>query len=98
MLQEALDNWGSPQLMQMRGVAVVVYPAELKDHADPTILYGPAAQVARAMILLSLFDGTGMARVGLDAILRMANAREVPVASFFAERDPRLAGAMERRW
>eukprot|EP00974_Lingulodinium_polyedra_P115074 11143768-Lingulodinium_polyedra.AAC.1 len=66
--------------MRIRGDAVVVYPAELEDHIAPTIPYGLATQVARAMILLSFFAGTGMARVGFDDLLRMANAREVLVA------------------
>eukprot|EP00974_Lingulodinium_polyedra_P004365 408606-Lingulodinium_polyedra.AAC.1 len=42
----------------------------------------------RKIVLLSLFDGTGMARVGLDDLLRRIGAEDALHASFFVEINP----------
>eukprot|EP00974_Lingulodinium_polyedra_P075065 7274128-Lingulodinium_polyedra.AAC.1 len=50
------------------------------------------------MVLLSLFDGSGMARVGLDDLLRRLRIPDALRASWFAEMDNNLATAVERSW
>eukprot|EP00974_Lingulodinium_polyedra_P095240 9228233-Lingulodinium_polyedra.AAC.1 len=47
------------------------------------------------MVLLSLFDGSGMARVGLDDLLRRLRIPDALRASWFAEVDNILATAVE---
>eukprot|EP00974_Lingulodinium_polyedra_P087388 8470211-Lingulodinium_polyedra.AAC.1 len=39
-----------------------------------------------------------MARVGLEDLLRMLNARGALTASYFSELDPALAEAVQNRW
>eukprot|EP00974_Lingulodinium_polyedra_P070345 6806808-Lingulodinium_polyedra.AAC.1 len=51
-----------------------------------------------AIVLLSLFDGSGMARVGLDDLLRRLQIPDALRASWFAEIDNTLATAVERSW
>eukprot|EP00974_Lingulodinium_polyedra_P114666 11103923-Lingulodinium_polyedra.AAC.1 len=50
------------------------------------------------MVLLSLFDGTGMARVGVDDLPRTLGAPNVLLASFYVEINSTLSGAVERAW
>ena len=51
------------------------------------------------MALLSLFDGTGLARVAVDAVLRhLGSAAPTLVASAFAEIQGRLGRAVQQLW
>eukprot|EP00974_Lingulodinium_polyedra_P053169 5110321-Lingulodinium_polyedra.AAC.1 len=50
------------------------------------------------MVLLSLFDGTGMVRVGVDDMLRRLGAPMVLRASYFAEINSGLANAVKHLW
>eukprot|EP00974_Lingulodinium_polyedra_P091184 8841746-Lingulodinium_polyedra.AAC.1 len=43
-------------------------------HPESAIATQPMAGAPRAIALLSLFDGTGMMRLGLDDLLRRINA------------------------
>eukprot|EP00974_Lingulodinium_polyedra_P115580 11155886-Lingulodinium_polyedra.AAC.1 len=53
---------------------------------------------SRTVALLSLFDGTGMVRVGMEDLLRLVDARAVLVASGFSELNRTLAHAVEAHW
>ena len=53
---------------------------------------------ARPVALLSLFDGTGMARVGMDDLLRMAGAPQALTNSAFVELNDELAHAVREHW
>eukprot|EP00974_Lingulodinium_polyedra_P002062 193749-Lingulodinium_polyedra.AAC.1 len=48
-----------------------------------------AARSPRPSVLLSLFDGAGMARIALDDLLRRPGAVGALAGSFFAEWDDR---------
>eukprot|EP00974_Lingulodinium_polyedra_P064044 6186160-Lingulodinium_polyedra.AAC.1 len=50
------------------------------------------------MVLLSLFDGTGMARVGVDDLLRTLGAPNILCASFYVEINSTFSRAVERAW
>eukprot|EP00974_Lingulodinium_polyedra_P066694 6456040-Lingulodinium_polyedra.AAC.1 len=52
----------------------------------------------RTIALLSMFDGTGMVRLGLDDLLRRIDATGALVASGFAELDPTPAQTVDARW
>eukprot|EP00974_Lingulodinium_polyedra_P013273 1287674-Lingulodinium_polyedra.AAC.1 len=56
----------------------------------------PGGAGPRPIVLLSLFDGTGMARAGVDDMLRSLQAPDALVGSFFAETNGELASAVER--
>ena len=58
----------------------------------------PRTAGGKYIVLLSLFDGSGIARLGLDDLLRMAEAQYSLVGSFFAEVNDTLARAVEERW
>eukprot|EP00974_Lingulodinium_polyedra_P067579 6544275-Lingulodinium_polyedra.AAC.1 len=59
MMQEAIDNWVSLQVMVLNGRDIALnlaHPAQ-PELAIPT---QPMVRAPRAIALLSLFDGTGM--------------------------------------
>eukprot|EP00974_Lingulodinium_polyedra_P056708 5454774-Lingulodinium_polyedra.AAC.1 len=56
------------------------------------------AAAPRAIALLSLFDGTGIMRLGLDDLLWRIGATGALVASGFAELDPALAQSVHTHW
>eukprot|EP00974_Lingulodinium_polyedra_P064616 6242009-Lingulodinium_polyedra.AAC.1 len=66
MLREAWEKWEPLHIMRIRGCEVVVFPPAMTPGAVAASPHGPAAQAVRIVALLSLFDGAGMARVGLD--------------------------------
>ena len=102
MVREAVENWVSLGVMGMEHGRVMIVPGSVCTPPVTASLPPPAtgAQVPgpRPVALLSLFDGTGMARLGLDDLLRMAGAPQALVCSAFAELDDELATAVERRW
>eukprot|EP00975_Prorocentrum_lima_P035053 7366406-Prorocentrum_lima.AAC.1 len=50
----------------------------------------------RSIALISLFDGAGIARLGLDDVLVHAGGSGTLVASMAAEVDPEIAAATQR--
>eukprot|EP00974_Lingulodinium_polyedra_P041953 4027776-Lingulodinium_polyedra.AAC.1 len=50
------------------------------------------------VVLLSLFDGTGMARAGVDDLLRTLGAPDVLRASFCVEINITLSRTVESAW
>ena len=65
----------------------------------PRVRGAKRGRVARsAPHLLSLFDGTGTARVALDQALRALGRPGGPATSWFAEHDDELAGRVEALW
>eukprot|EP00974_Lingulodinium_polyedra_P116920 11161068-Lingulodinium_polyedra.AAC.1 len=55
----------------------------------------PEERRTRPIVLLSLFDGTGTARLALDDFLRTMRRPGAMVGSFFAEVDAKLAAAVQ---
>eukprot|EP00974_Lingulodinium_polyedra_P050635 4870373-Lingulodinium_polyedra.AAC.1 len=83
----------------MRG-ELVLLPLDVEDrHSDArAAVLGPAGsptQNEHAMVLLSLFDGTGMVRVGVDDMLRQLGAPTILRASYFAEINSDLGNAVK---
>eukprot|EP00974_Lingulodinium_polyedra_P066770 6462566-Lingulodinium_polyedra.AAC.1 len=61
--------------------------------AEPGIEGGGESAVQNNIVLLSLFDGMGTARLAVDDMLRALRSSKALVASFFAETDGRLGDA-----
>eukprot|EP00974_Lingulodinium_polyedra_P052645 5064390-Lingulodinium_polyedra.AAC.1 len=91
-LRETLENWESLHIMTIQRQEVALHLPNLENHAAATAPHNPATP-RRTITLLSLCDGTGMARVGLEDLLRMLNARGALTANYFSELDPALAEA-----
>jgi len=76
------------------------------ENVDPTQQRGwmaspvppPATGSGPAVGLLSLFDGMGTARIGLELMLGRLGALQALVGSWFAENDPRLSHAVSQAW
>eukprot|EP00969_Alexandrium_andersonii_P126746 5601285-Alexandrium_andersonii.AAC.1 len=50
------------------------------------------------LVLLSLFDGAGTARVAVDMVLHTTGEPEALAAAWFCEKGAVLAAAVERSW
>ena len=79
------------------GERLRILPAE-DGRGAPAGGAGAEDVVFRAVVLLSLFDGVGTARVALDDFLSRAGLGGKLEGSFFAEWDGQLAQAVERLW
>eukprot|EP00974_Lingulodinium_polyedra_P052844 5079904-Lingulodinium_polyedra.AAC.1 len=58
----------------------------------------PEGKHARPIVLLSLFDGIGTARMALDDLLRIMRRPDAPTAGLFAEIDAKLAASVQGVW
>eukprot|EP00974_Lingulodinium_polyedra_P031937 3075856-Lingulodinium_polyedra.AAC.1 len=92
MLREAIENWVSLRVMALQGCEVTLDPTTLS-LPPPAVVPQPGNGTPRTVALLSLFDGTGMVRVGMEDLLRLVDARAALVASGFSELNRTLAHA-----
>ena len=102
MVMEAIENWVLIGVMDLGHGTVAVQPGMVESppgvaSQPPAVNTGHEAS-ARPIALLSLFDGTGMARVGMDDLLRMAGAPQALTSSTFVELNDELAHAVGEHW
>ena len=102
MTMEAVENWASLGVVEIGAGAVAIRPGTVSSPpvtaSQPPTGAGGRETNPRLVALLSLFDGTGMARLGMDDMLRMAGSAGALVYSAFAEIDGVLATAVEAQW
>ena len=99
---EAAENWASLGVVEIGAGTVIIRPGTVSSPpvtaSQPPTSAGGREISLRPVALLSLFDGTGMARLGMDDMLRMAGSAGALVYSAFAEIDGVLATAVEAQW
>eukprot|EP00974_Lingulodinium_polyedra_P022855 2206202-Lingulodinium_polyedra.AAC.1 len=66
--------------------------------AEAGVKDGGAGLAQRKVVLLSLFDGMGTARLALDDTLRALRCSRAWAGRFFAETDGRLGDAVQDAW
>ena len=102
MVMEAIENWVSIGVMDVGPDTVALHPGVVE--SPPRVASQPPAENAgheagaRPVALLSVFDGTGMARLGMDDLLRMAGAPQALTNSAFVELNDELAHAVGEQW
>ena len=106
MIQEAIENWQSLTVFRVDGATgrVRIMPDSQPPQAPRWASGLPrAASVnvnnqGRPVALLSLFDGSGLARLAIGELLEALGMRHTLVASGFAEWDTQRAEAVHRYW
>ena len=99
--RQALDMWQDLDVVELDGDTITLHEGSPPSQPAPAGWAQQAVPLTpscRSIALLSLFDGMGTARLGIDDLLGHLGRREALTHSWFVESDATLRQAVARAW